>query len=490
MRTMQPIYRILHTPSFWEDYETFWSDAGQNNTSVSFLVLLCLVIAIGSTFYRGEDAVECRRKAVHFNQLAQSWISGPSETTTQNITGLQTFCLLLLSKQTTLHCPGPAWLSAGSLLSMAMAMGLHRDPANFSSLPPYECEMRRRLWAAVMELAMQWHIDAPAPLLVSSADFDTAPPLSINDHDIGLGKVEYPTAQSGMTDSSLQIELFRSLKLRLEATQVLTGLNAHHTFERAVELGDKIRSVGSHICTFLREAIRTSSKVSDFHYHFVEILHHRYIMLLHQPFMIQARTNPSFYLSRKTCFGSANTIASYASEMTKSRSQNKYADLFQLSAVGRASFKGPLGLHAILVLGLELTMVLKEGQAANTHLDQMDQTRKMSCDRIISRLNDINAQLLDTLRFGSVNMKAVNFLSAFLAQISAMENGRSVKLEVYEAFRSCLKTCRAILDETSEHSTDTGPMQTSVDHVSANEVPPINFDALVSSLPWFTMPHR
>jgi hypothetical protein len=41
------------------------------------------------------------------------------------------------------------WLSLGLILRVALKMGLHRDPSNFSFISPFEAEMRWRIWSII-----------------------------------------------------------------------------------------------------------------------------------------------------------------------------------------------------------------------------------------------------------------------------------------------------------------------------------------------------
>lgn len=45
-------------------------------------------------------------------------------------------------------------------------------------------EMRRRVWATILEINLQSSIDAGGPPLLSLADYDTAPPANLNDEDL------------------------------------------------------------------------------------------------------------------------------------------------------------------------------------------------------------------------------------------------------------------------------------------------------------------
>ena len=434
---------------------------------------MALVLAIGSTFYDSEDATDFQQKASHWVRLAQEWVAGPTEKVTLNLDGLQVFCLLLLAKQTTRHSPGPTWISAGSLLTMAMSMGLHRDPGMFASLTPMQHDMRKRLWAATVELMMQTLVDSSVPVLLSASDFDTPAPLNIDDEDLDRSTKEMPIAKTGLTHASLQTQLLKSLPLRLEAARRLNGLK-EQSYEGACKLGTQLRNACREMAAFFRDEAPAgkyrSWALTSFHQQFVDIAFHRCILLLHQPFMIKSLGNPGFHLSRKMCVESAETMASYANDDIARETD----ELYLLAAASRGSFKGPYTLHVILVLCLELFLQLQERGPRHETGDRLDEMHKASRQRIKSSLEIILSHSRRFIGAGSVSTKSYNFLSAVLAQIDAIEKGRDAKRAGYESLIRSLTDCVRIF-ERSARSAD-------VEHDDGEEsqMPTMSMDAMVS----------
>lgn len=193
LRTFELIYRVIHIPFFWEEYRRFW--AQPQSTSTYFLMKLVLIFALGTTFYLGRsNRAHLRRLAHTWIYAAQWWLVGPSEKSTVNLDGLQVGCLLLLARQTN-SLPGTSWLSAGSILRMAMDMGLNRSPDLFPALSVYQSEMLARLWATVLELTLLSSPDAAMPLPFSLQDIDRAAPSNLDDEKFGPETEMLPTAQ-------------------------------------------------------------------------------------------------------------------------------------------------------------------------------------------------------------------------------------------------------------------------------------------------------
>ncbi|GFF57403.1 activator of stress genes 1 [Aspergillus udagawae] len=365
-RTFEVIYRVVHVPSFWKEYRQLWTQL--QSTPTHFLMKLVLILALGTTFYpHRNNRVHLRRLAHTWIYAAQWWLVGPSEKSTVNLDGLQVGCLLLLARQTN-SLPGTSWLSAGSVLRMAMAIGLHRSPDLFPALSVYQSEMRARLWATVLELTLLSSLDAAMPLPFSLQDVDRTAPSNSNDEQFDTEAETPPTPQSNQhfTDSSIQILLLKSLQVRVEAVQLVSNQHGRElSYETALRLGNELRSA----CRDIAALFYTSQKQSrhegrslgmtDFHLRFLDTYLRRHILFLHRPFMIQARKDPRFYLSRKVCLESCIVVASYADHLNLP--SDTLDDTSHLAIVGRGSFKGALSLDVITSLGLEIVTQTRRG---------------------------------------------------------------------------------------------------------------------------------
>ncbi|RYP42685.1 hypothetical protein DL767_000054 [Monosporascus sp. MG133] len=82
---------------------------------------------------------------------AQTWLSGPLEKDRLNIAGQQIYCLTILARQIFSVDGDLVWLSKGSLVNEAMQMGLYRDPECLPAVPVLQAELRRRLWATIVD---------------------------------------------------------------------------------------------------------------------------------------------------------------------------------------------------------------------------------------------------------------------------------------------------------------------------------------------------
>ncbi|CRG90043.1 Dynein heavy chain 17, axonemal [Talaromyces islandicus] len=457
MRTFEPIYRLVHTPTFWKEYEQFWTDPSTSSTH--FVMKLSLVFTIGTVFYKDESTRKyLGRLARQWLYAAQWWLIGPSEQSTFNLDGLQICCLVNLARQA--GClSSPLWISSDSMLRMAMMMGLHRNTRLFPNLSPFQIEMRNRLWTTVVELYTQSVMDSGVPCLLSLEDVDSVSPSNINDADISLETKTNVKSKSDQTftDSSIQILLANSIRLRLEVARLINKpVREDLTYENALRLGKELNVACRGISTFFQEhrSVLESqeSQVADFHRKFLDMLLRRYILFLHRPFMIEARKDPRYYLSRKICVESCLVLSSYTERLDTASGSQK--DLSYLALSGNASFKGPLCMDVISVLGLEITMQIEEenslGLPKTPHSggDPLDEMAKASRAPLMKTLECIHSQLEQTLEFGIPSCKRYNYLAGVLALIRALESGLPVKQTIYEDIKAYLKRCIALFQKS------------------------------------------
>lgn len=129
----ESVFRILHIPSFWAEYEIFWKNPEQASMALQSKVKL--VIAIGSSLYRDTaDADNVRWSTCRWVHEAQAWVSGPVNKDRINLNGLQVQCLLILARQVLSIGGDLVWIAVGTLVRTAMHMGLHRDPTHFRAM--------------------------------------------------------------------------------------------------------------------------------------------------------------------------------------------------------------------------------------------------------------------------------------------------------------------------------------------------------------------
>lgn len=77
LRTFEPMFRILHVPSFVREYENYWTQV--EPAPNGFLMKLVMVVTIGAVFLRDRSmANEIKRTARNWIYAVQWWLIGPT----------------------------------------------------------------------------------------------------------------------------------------------------------------------------------------------------------------------------------------------------------------------------------------------------------------------------------------------------------------------------------------------------------------------------
>jgi hypothetical protein len=458
-RSFESTYRIIHIPSFWEEYQTYWDNPESTKTGQVLKILL--VVGIGSSLSQDQGAdVRLNGMVQHWIYAAQTWLSGPMEKDRLDLTGLQVYCLVILARQIFAVGGDLVWMSMGSLVHIAMQIGCHRDPKHLPQMSVLQAELRRRLWATILEMVMQSSLDSAMPPRISLDEFDIGPPANINDAEIDKTTTElHPHPKETYTDASVQLILLDSLPTRLRILQLLNGIHNDLSYLEVLALSSEITDAYRAHSSFLRD----KTLATPFQRNMLDYLVRRFVIPLHSPFASQARTNPLFYYSRKVSLDAALTIISPEPDDGFS----------QLMAMGGGLFREGFRL-AGSAIALEL-LAHVEGQRIDGTLHRNDQYRGI----LKQGLLDMVSRSTDRIRQGETNVKDHMFLSMILAQVAATEASESPEFKIAQSARDSLELCydllRTRLNALSLLPPDeTGPLSTDLE--SSSELLGADFD--------------
>ena len=199
LESFETTYRVLHVPMFRRQYEKFWR--APHETASSFLVALLLVMAVVQCVNPQEEPAflgrssRPREKASRWIAVCDSWLRAQS-CTDVTLVNYQVGILLFLAKPMNAIKIKRAWTSAGDLVRQACAPGLHRDPASTAcKISIFDQEMRRRLWATIMEFELLTAIDKGMPAAVSVGDWDCQPPANVQDEEVDEHSRDLPPSR-------------------------------------------------------------------------------------------------------------------------------------------------------------------------------------------------------------------------------------------------------------------------------------------------------
>lgn len=444
LRTFGSVFRILHVPSFQQEYQAYWNNAPGSNDA--FYQKLLLVMAIGTCFYHESEDNErsLRSLASKWIYDVQQWLGHVFEMFEIDVDALQVSCLLLLAQQTDTVGSDLIWISADFPLRIAINLGIHKEPSvHFPEMPLFEAEMSKRLWATVLEISVQSCLDSGIPPSISREDFDCQPPANLNDIQIGENLENHlPEEPLGtFTQSSIQIMLTRTVSMRLKIAQSLNALTSSSTYQETLKGGSELESAcRSHtalIQSYLSASSTDGTKPSEFQIKLLDILTRRFLLALHGPFAARAKSDPSFYFSRKVVAETSLLLLSYPLSPQRHSPSTQDDDYSRLMALGGGIFKHALW-HATATICVELINDLTEDAFPFTH----GFSRKRFCQAIQDSIDVLGRRI----GAGDTSVKAYVLFSCALAQIYAIQAGTAPEKRIADAAKASLGFCCRLLE--------------------------------------------
>lgn len=310
LRTFEAVLRVLHVPNFQRDYLQYWINP--QAASESLILQLLLVMAIGTCFYQDTAATEgtLHRQATHWIQACHLRLAAPFRKKHLNLRGVQSQCLLVIALLTNTNAVGGdlAWISAASLVQNAMAVGLHNPP---SQLPvdSLEAEVRRRLWATILELAVQCSLDSGGHPIISARALNYELPSNLNDSQISDSTETLPAGHpmTTFTQSSIQCALLGSLPIRLRIAEALSRSQGELSYDTALRMGAELtaacRETSKLIDSFLSSPLTAAddARPREFQIKMQDLLTRRFLLLLHAQFAYKAPSDVAYHFSRTVC---------------------------------------------------------------------------------------------------------------------------------------------------------------------------------------------
>jgi hypothetical protein len=422
-------------------------------------VKVMLVMAIGTCFCPKDEFKALRQDAIQWIYAAQSWLASPDEKSRLHMSLIQIQCLALLARPLFSVGGDLTWITIGSVMRTAMQMGLHRDPIHFPRISPFHGEIRRRLWATILELNLTTSLETGMVPMISRNQYDTEPPVNIDDEDISEATTVRPISKPRevFTRMSIQVLVLQSFATRLEIAQLVNNIHFQPSYDEILRIAAVLMKSYSENHTFITRNRDAASenvyKPTAFHRKVLDLSTQQFLLALHRPFAIMARNDPRFYYSHKVYVECALAVMSYnhmdASTPTSPLNNGDFDDDYTRLRIASGGYLKDIIIHATLVIYLELIIPLDEDPSLSFTQDcilQRSPFRKFLGDAIqLSRAR---------LEVSETNVKGHLMFSIALAHVDAMEQGISGEKNVIDAARESLLLSEKLLTQRLPKSTE------------------------------------
>ncbi|CAG8250370.1 unnamed protein product [Penicillium salamii] len=445
--SFESTHRVLHIPSFWAEYETFWDNPA--SASIELRLKILLVIGIGSSIHPDGTDIGFRHTVHRWVYAAQAWLSGPLEKDRLGISALQIDCLTIIARQIFSIGADLVWTSMGTLVHKAMQINLHRDPKHLSGMSVLQAEVRRRLWATIVEMTVQAALDSAVP--PNLPESDTMPPANIDDEEIGNSPSDCPShPMSTYTATSVQLLLLESFPTRLRILQILTSLSPKISYLDVIALSSELMNALAAYQKFFKEA--ANSDLIPLKQNILDYLVRRFMIPLHCPFMNKARTIPLLSSSTKFSLDAAMTLLSPEPDAKTSR----------LMAIGGGIFREGIWC-AMTVVSIELL-----AQVESQRLDGTLHRNHSYIEMLKKAVHELLTFSAERIRQGETNIKGHMFISMIIAQVEAKQSGADCELSIARGAKDSLDFCHSLLLKLADsaslvHSSDSAVAGVNVD---------------------------
>lgn len=418
LQTFESVLRVLHVPTLQRDYEEYWNDPQEASEPVVLQILL--ILAIGTAFDRDAPSLGPGTRPTLHDQSTQ-WIhaahirvAAPFQKTQLDLRGVQTQCLLVLALLTNTDANGGdlTFITTASLVQGAMVIGLHLEPSQLP-ISTLEAEVRRRLWATLLELVVQASLDSGMPPVISTEALNSYElPSNIDDSQISESTKLLPASQptTSFTQSSIQRALLRSLPIRFKIAEALNQVRSKLPYDSARRMGDELTS-----------ALRDTSKVMDsflprppsaFPIQLQDLLQRRFLLQLHTPFAYKASSDVSHHFSRTVCLECSLLLLSaswsgHRGGRDGNSTPSASGDHTNLHLYGDGLFKNVFLVATLTVCAELLQQLCEDSSPAALSLSRCELLRLIEDGAILTRRRSLQ---------GETSVKAHVFLSCLLAK--------------------------------------------------------------------------
>ncbi|KAH8731528.1 hypothetical protein GQ44DRAFT_604058 [Phaeosphaeriaceae sp. PMI808] len=302
-------YKIMHEPSFWKEYLTFWEQKPEDLGSPGFAVILILIIAVTKCLKPKDDVFEGdttsdRQAASNLIEICDMWINRQSR---KRLT-LQFFqlqCLSLLAKRVNCVKLKQDWVVAGDLVRLALASGMHRDPSLLSTgrISPFEKEMKKRLWVTIIELELQSSIENGLQSSLTSLYWDTPVPTNLPDDAFSVDTQELPASRplEHFTSATYLAVSRQSIPFRIHLMQLLNDPSETLPYSEILHYDAQINEL-------LSEMPKWDDPRAVIPYALLQLQLRQFLLILHAPYAILAPKNDRFNFSFSACINAASSI--------------------------------------------------------------------------------------------------------------------------------------------------------------------------------------
>ncbi len=238
----EQVTRVVHSPSLRAEVAEYFDNPSE--VDMAWFSQFCMILGLGYLAFGSETKEKRHDKARELFETAASCLASTPYLFRPSMAALRALCLMVTSRlvaATACWDTDSSWPLLGMIVRLAILKGYHREDGDH---PPFETEMRRRLWTTIVYLDVQLSIATGMPPQIRNEDFTALCPSNLNDTDISPGHVGPISARMfECTEASPQILLQHTFPLVLELVRKLNNPSTNKlSYEQVLTYNAQIRT--------------------------------------------------------------------------------------------------------------------------------------------------------------------------------------------------------------------------------------------------------
>ena len=208
------------------------------------------------------------------------------------------------------------WLVQGMIVQLALSLGYHRDSQHFPKISPFAGEMRRRVWAIIVQMDLRLSSQMALPRLLQSQQYDTAEPRNLLDTDFDEAVEELPLSRP---ETEVTPVLYSLAKSRIDKVSGLVSDFVNDTNEKQYteieKLDRKLQEAEASLPPIfqwqpLNQSFMVPSQIVV-HRVLLQLSIQRLIIWLHRKYLAPSYTQAHYEHSRCVCVLAAIKILEF-----------------------------------------------------------------------------------------------------------------------------------------------------------------------------------
>lgn len=319
------------------------------------------------------------------------------------------------------------WAIAGIVTRLAMRMGFHRDAAQYPRISCFQGEMRRRIWAVILQLDGLISADIGLPRMIQEDQYDTSPPSNLFDHEFSKDSASLPPSRP---ETTLTPVLYTIVKGRLLA--VFGSIDSQSSSVRQCEytqilhLHNRLQDAHSSLPDLLQnrnieESITVPASLIIRRYN-LELLFQKAMCVLHRHHMLRARHESEYLFSRYSCIDAAMKLLKHQAAIHREIQVGGvlHRERWAVSSLEHHNF-----ILAAMIVSLELSLA-DASQVQDPRLGNVPSEARYDRAQLVDALQSSHRIWEESKASSREALQAFNVLSIMLDKVAgAQETSQS-----------------------------------------------------------------